>query len=36
MLVVGKCVLTADMFNNVAKWFESISGKKLAGPKELA
>ena len=21
---------------NVAKWFESISGKKLAGPEELA
>ena len=36
VLVVGKCVLSADMFNNVAKWFESISGKKLAGPKELA
>ena len=36
VLVLEKCVWIADMFNNVAKWFESISGKKLAGPKELA
>ena len=36
VLVLEKYVWIADMFNNVAKWFESISGKKLAGPKELA
>ena len=36
VLMLEKCVWIADMFNSVAKWFESISGKKLAGPKELA
>ena len=35
--LLEKSVWVADMFNNIAKWFETISGKKLhvAGPKEF-